>query len=103
MSRKREKVPSTWKINESKRLKDGSYERHQLMFFEEDIDHLAEAMRAALQYFPTFRKPEQRNRMAETKEKFENTYKPWTDADDLQLTQWFCEGKTSKELSELFK
>lgn len=41
--------------------------------------------------------------MEQTKEKFENAYKPWTDEEDLQLTQLFCEGNLSKKLSEVFK
>jgi hypothetical protein len=41
--------------------------------------------------------------MRQTKEKFDNSYKPWTDEDDTKLTQLFCEGKKTKELSEIFK
>lgn len=32
-----------------------------------------------------------------------NAYKPWTQEDDDKLEQLFCEGKTTKELSEIFQ
>lgn len=91
------------KISESKRLEDGSYERHRVMIFEDDINGIVEALRTALKHFPTYKTPEVKSKMKQTKEKFENAYKPWTDEEDLQLTQLFCEGKLPKELSEIFK
>lgn len=32
-----------------------------------------------------------------------NAYKPWTQEDDNKLEKLFCEGKTTKELSEIFQ
>lgn len=32
-----------------------------------------------------------------------NAYKPWTQDDDDRLEQLFCEGKTTRELSEIFQ
>ena len=34
---------------------------------------------------------------------FPNAYKPWSQEDDDQLEQLFCEGKTAKELSDIFQ
>lgn len=34
---------------------------------------------------------------------YPNAYMPWTQEDDDKLEQLFCEGKTTKELSEIFR
>ena len=39
---------------------------------------------------------------AEKQEENKNAYKPWTKDDDERLEQLFCEGKTEKELAEIF-
>jgi len=91
------------KISESKRLENGEYERHQILIFEEDINNIAEAVKQLLVHFPTYKKTETKSRMEKTKEQFENAYKPWTETDDLQLTQLFCDGSKPKELSQIFK
>ena len=41
--------------------------------------------------------------MEHTKEKFANAYKPWTDEEDIKLTELFCEGKKPKEISEILQ
>lgn len=41
--------------------------------------------------------------MEQTKEKFRNAYKPWSDEDDLKLEELFYEGKNFRELSEIFQ
>jgi len=91
------------KISENKRLDDGKYERYGVIFFEEDINNLVDALRSALQHFPTYKRPESKSRMEETKEKFSNAYQPWTKEDDNKLTELFCQGKTLKELSDIFQ
>lgn len=50
-----------------------------------------------------YMKPEVKSRMEQTKDRFKNAYKPWTDEDDTKLSKLFCEGKTSRELSEAFQ
>ena len=90
-------------ISENKRLADKSYERHHVMIFEEHIQHIVEALMTALQHFPTYKKPEPKSKMEQTKGKFENSYKPWTEEEDLKLIQLFAEGKKPKELSQIFK
>jgi len=91
------------KLSESKRLDNGEYERHRIMIFEDDINNIVEALRTVLPHFKTYKKPEQKSKMEQTKEKFGNAYKPWTEEDDLKLTELFCEGKKPKELSEIFQ
>lgn len=91
------------KISESKRIENGDYERHQIIVFEEDINKVAEAISQLLVHFPCYKKPETKSKMETTKEQFQNAYKPWSEPDDLKLTQLFCEGKKSKELSEIFQ
>ena len=91
------------KISESKRLDNGEYERHIIMIFEEDINNIVEALRRALQHFPLYKKPVQKSKMEQTKEKYANAYKPWTDEEDLRLTELFCEGKNPKEISEILQ
>ena len=36
-------------------------------------------------------------------QEFPNAYKPWTEEDDLELTQMWCEGATTKELAAHFQ
>lgn len=91
------------KLSESKRLDNEEYERHQIMIFEEDINNIVEALRKILPHFKTYKKPETKSKMEQIKEKFSNAYKPWTEEDDLKLTELFCEGKKAKELSEIFQ
>lgn len=92
------------KVCESKRLDNGAYERHRIMVFEEDLNNLVEALRTALQHFSSYKKPgNQKSKMELSKEKHANAYKPWTDEDDIKLTELFCQGKKPKELSEIFQ
>ena len=37
------------------------------------------------------------------RQEYPNAYKPWTEEDDLELTQMWCEGATTKELSAHFQ
>ena len=37
------------------------------------------------------------------RQEFPNAYKPWTEEDDLELTQMWCEGATTKELAAHFQ
>lgn len=91
------------KLSESKRLDNGEYERHQVIIFEGDINNIVDALQIVLPYFESFKKPEIKSKMEQIKEKFSNAYKPWTEEDDFKLTELFCEGKKSKELSEIFQ
>lgn len=91
------------KISESKRLDNGEYERHRIMIFEDDINNIVEALRTVLPHFKTYKKPVTKSKMEQTKEKFSNAYKPWTEEEDVNLTKLFCEGKKPKELSEIFQ
>ena len=36
-------------------------------------------------------------------QEYSNAYKPWTEEDDLELTQMWCEGATTKELAAHFQ
>ena len=36
-------------------------------------------------------------------QEYPNAYKPWTEEDDLELTQMWCEGATTKELAAHFQ
>ncbi len=91
------------KISENKRLDSGEYERHQIIVFEENIHTVVEAIRSALQHFPSYQKPEIKSKMEQSKEKYANAYQPWNEEDDLNLTEMFCKGKKIKELAEFFQ
>ncbi|WP_158857390.1 DUF3276 family protein [Lunatibacter salilacus] len=91
------------KIIESKQLDDGEFEQYRIMVFEDDINDIVKALRIALKHFPTYKKPEQKSKMAQTKERFTNAYKPWTNQEDLKLTELFCQGRNSKEISEILQ
>jgi hypothetical protein len=91
------------KICESKRLENGEYERNQILIFEEDINNIVEALRIALPHFSTYKKPEQKSKMEQSKEKYANAYKPWSNEEDLRLTELFCLGKKPNEISEIMQ
>ena len=91
------------KISENKRLEDGQYERHHLIFFEENIKQLIDGLDKILHHFQGVKIPTEKNRMALTKEKYPNAYKPWGQEEDTFLTKLFCEGKKPTEISLILK
>ena len=90
------------KIIESIRLEDGSNEQQGVEFFEKNINDIAYALQVALRHFPTI-KPDGKSKMEQTKEKFENAYKPWVEEEDWKLTKLYGEGKKPQELTNVFK
>ena len=64
-------------ISESKRLKNGEYEKHRIMIFEDHIYDFTEALNEALMLFPTINQTETKSIIRLTKEQFRNAYKPW--------------------------
>lgn len=60
-------------------------------------------LRAALNQFQSDKETENKSKMERTKERYANAYKPWTDNDDLLLTELFCQGKTPEEISQRFE
>lgn len=40
------------KLTEGKRLEDGSFDRHRILIYQEDIFKVFEALESILQYFP---------------------------------------------------
>jgi len=93
------------KISESKKTENG-FERHCLMVFDEDMDNFVEAFKNSLTKFKELKDPKQTDGKAYSVEKIREThqqaYLPWTTEDDNKLELLFCEGKTVKELTEVF-
>jgi hypothetical protein len=92
------------KITESKHIENDAYERHQIVVFEEHLIRFDEAFREVAKEFPSFNKDGNgKSRMQLLKEKFENAYKPWTQEEETSLIDFVRQGKTSKELSVIFR
>jgi hypothetical protein len=94
------------KITESKPSNNG-FEHHRVMVFEEDIEDFIVSFTQCLASYHKLKEAQ----LFETKPKtfseirgnHPNAYMPWTTNDDEKLEGLYCEGKTSKELAELFQ
>jgi len=87
------------KICESKRIGETEFERHQIIVFDEGINKLAEKIAEVVEKMRT---NEKSYSVEEKRKTNPNAYQPWTDEDDNRLELLYCEGKSTKELSELF-
>ena len=64
---------------------------------------MVEALRKLLHHFPSYTKLEDKSRMEQTKAKFANAYKSWSDEEDFKLTELFCLGKKPIEISKILQ
>lgn len=77
-----------WNLTESKKTNEG-FERHNILVFEENFKEFKNKILELYQESEMFN--------------FSNAYEKWTVEDDEKLEILFCEGKTVKELTEIFQ
>ncbi len=97
-----EKGDKYLKITESKKDTDGGFERHQIMVFKEDIEKFTDAVAKAAWRIREPETPSKSYSLDDKRKAHQNAYKPWTEQDDHRLELLYCEGKTIKEVSEIF-
>lgn len=89
------------KITQSKPLGNGHYrretiyiERFELLEFRNIIDEMAQCWDLV---------PKKKYSLDEVRKQYGNAYLPWTDEADAYLVRLYKEGKSVKELSEIFE
>lgn len=90
------------KISESKRIGENDFDRYSIMVFQEDIDKFADAISETAKKMKDLDKPQKAYTFKDKRKKNPNAYIPWREQDDYELELLYCEGKTVKELAEIF-
>ena len=90
------------KISESKRTDQDDFERHHIMVFQENIDKFADAVAETIKKMKEPDKPDKAFTLENKRKDNPNAYMPWAEQDDNRLEVLYCEGKTVKELTDIF-
>ena len=94
------------KISESKKSLD-EFDHHRLMIFDDDINDFVETLKKILTKLKEFKKSKRITEKAYSVEKIRETYRqaytPWSIEDDNKLELLFSQGKTVKELAQVFE
>lgn len=91
-------------VSESKRTDDG-FEKHKILIFEEDIKDFKKVFNRAVRQLEKLTDPENEKKsytLDDIREQHPQAYRPWSTEDDEKLEALFCEGKTVKELANIF-
>ncbi len=88
-------------ISESKRNDKGEYEHDRVMVFQEHFSTFFEGL-AKLAPELGISMNEQTS-VKNIRKIHPNAYRPWTKEDDENLERLFCEGKSTKELADIFQ
>ncbi|NUY79689.1 DUF3276 family protein [Flavobacterium sp. MAH-1] len=90
------------KISESKKTASG-FEHHRLIIFEEDMEGFFKTFQKTLEDFNMLKSKNQADRKKpSTTNTSQKAYGRWSQQEDDKLEILFCEGKKTKELSEIF-
>lgn len=92
-------------VSESKRTDDG-FEKYKILIFEEDINDFKKVFNRAVRKLEKLTDPNDDNKsytLDDIREKHPQAYRPWSTEDDEKLEALFCEGKTVKELANIFE
>src|SRR5690606_8022642 len=92
-------------VSESKRTDDG-FEKHKILIFEEDIKDFKKLFNRAVKKLEKLADPEcakESYTLDDIREQHPQAYRPWSTEDDENLEALFCEGKTVKELANIFE
>ncbi|SFS33341.1 DUF3276 family protein [Sphingobacterium wenxiniae] len=92
-------------VSESKRTDDG-FEKYNILIFEEDIKDFKKAFNRAIKKLEKLTDPESERKsytLDDIREQHPQAYRPWSTEDDEKLEALFCEGKTVKELANIFE
>ncbi len=88
-------------ITESKRNSQGDYQRYRVMIFEEHFPILFDGISKLAPKLGV--KLDSSNYIDIVRRVHINAYRAWSAEDDKNLEILFCEGRTIKQLSEIFK
>ncbi|HLS94130.1 MAG TPA: DUF3276 family protein [Sphingobacterium sp.] len=92
-------------VSESKRTDDG-FEKHKILIFEEDIKDFKKLLNRAVKKLEKLTDPKSDKKsytLDGIREQHPQAYLPWSTEDDEKLEALFCEGKTVKELANIFE
>lgn len=89
------------KITQSKPLGNGDYRRETIFIDQSELLEFKNAIDKAAQYWNLI--PEKKYLVEEVRNRHGNAYLPWTDDADAYLVRLYKEGKSVKELSEIFE
>lgn len=92
-------------VSESKRTDDG-FEKYKILIFEEDINDFKKLFNRAVRKLEKLTDPESDKEsytLDDIREQHPQAYLPWSTEDDEKLEALFCEGKTVKELANIFE
>src|SRR5690606_1610587 len=92
-------------VSESKRTDDG-FEKHKILIFEEDIKDFKKVLNRAVKKLEKLTDPESDKNgytLDDIREQHPQAYLPWSPEDDEKLEALFGEGKTVKELANIFE
>lgn len=92
-------------VSESKRTDDG-FEKYKILIFEEDIKDFKKVFNRAVKKLEKLTDPESDKKsytLDDIREQHPQAYRPWSTEDDENLEALFCEGKTVKELANIFE
>jgi len=92
-------------VSESKRTDDG-FEKYKILIFEEDIKDFKKIFNRAVRKLEKLTDPNDDNKrytLEDIREQHPQAYRPWSTEDDENLEALFCEGKTVKELANIFE
>lgn len=92
-------------VSESKRTDDG-FEKYKILIFEEDIKDFQKVFNRAVKKLEKLTDSESDKNsytLDDIREQHPQAYLPWSPEDDEKLEALFCEGKTIKELANIFE
>jgi len=92
-------------VSESKCTDDG-FEKYKILIFEEDIKDFKKLFNRAVKKLEKLTDPENEKKsytLDDVREQHPKAYRPWSAEDDEKLEALFCEGKTVKELANIFE
>lgn len=92
-------------VSESKRIDDG-FEKYKILIFEEDIKDFKKGFNRAvkkLEKLTDLESDKKSYTLDDIREQHPQAYLPWLPEDDEKLEALFCEGKTVKELANIFQ
>lgn len=92
-------------VSESKRTDDG-FEKYKILIFEEDIKDFKKVFNRAvkkLEKLTDLESDKKSYTLDDIREQHPQAYRPWSAEDDEKLEALFCEGKTVKELANIFQ
>lgn len=89
------------KITQSKPLGNGNYRRETIFIDQSELLEFKNAVDKAVRYWNLV--PEKKYSIEEVRNRHGNAYLPWTDDADAYLVRMYKEGRSVKELSEIFE